>query len=289
MTHSDRLTPISGNDAMTQHHPVDTHKATGVVLHDVHVRYGRFEAIKGINAHLRPNVITGLLGRNGSGKSTLAMAMAAQIPFRGEITLEGQEIWENSKVMPQVALVSDSTLLYENLKITQTLALWDAVRPTFNHQLAEGLLNAWEISLTKRPNQLSRGQQSALSAALGIASRAPLTIFDEVHLGMDAVLRRDFYDVLLQDFIAHPRTIIISSHNVNEIEHLIEDVWIVENGQLTAEGTADDVRASYARLMSIEKGVPDLTSILAHITRRVSGTEVLGQLDSHSSTPHQEA
>lgn len=289
MTHSDGLTPISGNDAMTQYHPSDAHNATGVVLHDVHVRYGHFEAIKGMNARLRPHVITGLLGRNGSGKSTLAMAMAAQIPFRGEITLDGQEIWENSKVMPQVALVSDSTPLYENLKITQTLALWDAVRPTFNRQLAEGLLNAWEISLTKRPNQLSRGQRSALSAALGIASRAPLTIFDEVHLGMDAVLRRDFYDVLLQDFIAHPRTIIISSHNVNEIEHLIEDVWIVENGQLAAEGTADDVRFSYARLMSVDNGVPDLTSILAHITRRVSGTEVLGQLDSHSSIPHQEA
>ncbi|MDP9800960.1 ABC-2 type transport system ATP-binding protein [Arcanobacterium wilhelmae] len=286
----DGLTPNSGNDSAlssptTSAPAPSANRSAGVALRDVHVRYGRFEAIRGISANLRPGVITGLLGRNGSGKSTLARAIAAQHPFTGEITLGAEQIWENPQVMPQVALVSDATPLFSSAKVSTSLDLWEDVRPTFNRQLADGLLEAWEIPTDKRPNQLSRGQQSAVSAALGIASRAPLTIFDEVHLGMDAVLRRDFYDVLLQDFIAHPRAIVISSHNVEEIEHLIEDVWIIENGQLAASGTADDVRASFAGVaVSREAGVPDLTSILAHITQRISGTNVLKRIDANGAT-----
>lgn len=250
---------------MTNVHPFD------VQLNDVGYRYFRHEAVRGVTADIESGKITGLLGRNGSGKTTLEMLIAGQMRATGEIIVAGERVWENPRVMPNIAFVSDDPAIFKESRLTATIDLWKRARPTFRADIVESLLDAWEIPLKKAPAKLSRGQKSAFFAALGIASRSPLTIFDEVHLGMDAVLRRDFYDVLLQDFIAHPRTIIISSHNVDEIEDLIENVLIMDEGRLVASGSADDVRAQY----SSPGRVASLTDVLAAVNKRRTGSEAL--------------
>lgn len=246
-----------------------------VVLQNVSYSYGKTTALTGVSATIEPGKITGLLGRNGSGKSTLEMLIAGQLKATGSVLVNGREVWEDPELMATIALVSDSTSVYGESKLNETISLWEAIRPTFRRDVVESLLDAWEISLKKTPEKLSRGQKSAFFAALGIGARTPLTMFDEVHLGMDAVLRRDFYDVLIQDFIAHPRTIIISSHNVDEIENIIENVIVVEDGRILLAGTADDVRAQY----SSADHLASLTDVLAAVTHRRSGTEALGHLD----------
>ncbi|WP_300048340.1 ATP-binding cassette domain-containing protein [Trueperella sp.] len=185
-----------------------------VSLKDVGYRYFRHQAVRGVSATIERGKITGLLGRNGSGKTTLEMLIAGQMRATGEVTVAGEPVWENPRVMPNIAFVSESPAVLQDQRLTRTVDLWERVRPTFDREVVYSLLDAWEIPVRKGPGALSRGQKSAFFAALGIGSRAPLTIFDEIHLGMDAVLRRDFYDVLLKDFIDHPRTIIISNHNV---------------------------------------------------------------------------
>lgn len=246
----------------------------GVQLRGVSYRYFRHDAVTGVNADVEAGKITGLLGRNGSGKTTLEMLIAGQLKAVGDIRVAGEPVWENPRLMPNIAFISDDPAIFRDSKLATTVELWEQVRPTFSREVVESLLDAWEVSLKKSPNKLSRGQKSAFYAALGIASRSPLTIFDEVHLGMDAVLRRDFYDVLLQDFIAHPRTIMISSHNVNEIEDLIENVLIMDAGKIVVAGSGDDVRAQY----STPGQVASLTDVLAAVNNRRTSSEALAQL-----------
>lgn len=242
-----------------------------VELHNVGYKYGSHVAVADVTETIETGKITGLLGRNGSGKTTLEMLIAGQMKATGRVLVDGQDVWENPRIMPNVALVSDAPAVYEDSKLLNTISLWEHVRPTFLREVVESLLDAWEIDLKKSPEKLSRGQKSAFYAALGIGARAPLTIFDEVHLGMDAVLRRDFYDALLQDFIAYPRTVIISSHNVDEIENLIENVMIMDAGRIVASGTADDVRAAY----STAGRVASLTDVLAATNSRRTGAQAL--------------
>ncbi len=246
-----------------------------VSLKDVGYRYFRHQAVRGVSATIERGKITGLLGRNGSGKTTLEMLIAGQMRATGEVTVAGEPVWENPRVMPNIAFVSESPAVLQDQRLTRTVDLWERVRPTFDREVVYSLLDAWEIPVRKGPGALSRGQKSAFFAALGIGSRAPLTIFDEIHLGMDAVLRRDFYDVLLKDFIDHPRTIIISNHNVDEIEDLLENVLIMEEGQLVAAGSADDVRAAYST-----DRVASLTDVLAAINHRRTGAQALRELNA---------
>ncbi len=119
-----------------------------------------------------------------------------------------------------------------------------------------------------KPEQLSRGKRSALSVAIALASRAPLTIFDEVYLGMDAVARHWFYDAMMADYVAHPRTIILSSHLLAEVEDLMEDVIVLDRGRVAASGDADDVRRQY----STSAGLASLTDVLV----AVSGAKIEG-------------
>ncbi|MFY9263510.1 MAG: ABC transporter ATP-binding protein [Actinomycetaceae bacterium] len=246
----------------------------GVELINAGYSYRKTRAVVDVTTTIAPGSITGLLGRNGSGKSTLAMMIAGQLKARGQILANGESIWENPNVMPNIALVSDSPAVFVDQRLTDTIALWTDSRPTFAPEVALKLLDVWEINTKKHPEKLSRGQQSAFYAALGIASRSPLTIFDEVHLGMDAVIRREFYDALLQDYVAHPRTIVMSSHNVEEIEDLLENVLILDAGRLVVSGSADDVRAAH----STPGRVASLVDVLAATRNRTTAADALQNL-----------
>lgn len=223
--------------------------------------YGRHQALTDITTHIEAGTITGLLGRNGSGKSTLAMILAGQLKPTGTVKVDGKAPFDDPTIMPSVCLVADETSVLGDSRAESTLDLWRATRPNWNEELAARLIDTWHIDTKRAPNKYSRGQRSAFYAALGLASRCPLTIFDEVHLGMDAVVRRQFYDTLLADYVEHPRTIILSSHLISEVEHILENVLFIHHGRLLAHGEADELRETY----STDKRA-DLTDVLITLT-----------------------
>ncbi|SDU77488.1 ATP-binding cassette domain-containing protein [Arcanobacterium phocae] len=243
-----------------------------VITENTGYSYFRHRALESVSTTFEAGTITGLLGRNGCGKSTLSMVLAGQLKHTGFVQMQwdGQTssspIWNNRDLMRQVALVSDETSVLTEQKMKNTIALWQATRPDFDRDFCLELLDRWAIDPKRKPKKLSRGQKSAFFASLGLASRCPLTIFDEVHIGMDAVVRQEFYDALLADYVKHPRTIIISSHLVNEIEDIIENVVILDHGKLHEVGNADHLRAKY----STESGLASLTDVLIASTRRNS-------------------
>lgn len=226
--------------------------------------YGSTQALNDITADIPAPTITGLLGRNGSGKSTLAMLLSGQLKAEGELLVNGASPWECPQRMPNTTLVSDSTSIYLDSKLSRTADLWRNIRPNWSGGLYEELMDLWGLRPKDTYASLSRGQQSAFVAAIGLASRSPLTIFDEVHLGMDVVVRQEFYDTMLAEFVSHPRTFLLSSHLISEIENLVEDVLILDRGALIAAGSADDLRTEHG----VHGKQVSLSDVLINLTGR---------------------
>ncbi len=263
----------------------------GTRLDDVVVRYGsRSEvvggstrvrreattALDGVTLAIRPGVITGVLGRNGAGKSTLLSLLAAFArPTSGTVSVgpEGAEEdpWENAWVTSNVQLVRESGDLIDDEKLSESLRYYADLRPHWDAGLAVRLLDRFEISTRTKPGALSRGKRSAVGATIGLATRAPLTIFDEVYLGMDAPTRYAFYSEVLADYAEHPRTILLSSHLVEEVERLFEDVVVLDRGRVLLAEPVEDMRARGYSLTGPAAAVAELTG-----ARRVLHEQRLG-------------
>jgi len=171
----------------------------GVELRDLSVRFGSTVALDGVSATIQAGAITGLFGRNGSGKTTLLSAVAAfRRPSAGSVRVDGEEPWERARVVAGIALVREGGDL-PDVRVGEVLRYGAAMRPTWSCEVAERMLARFDLPARKRVEHLSRGQRGTLAAIVGIASRAPLTLLDEVTLGMDAPARYACYDELLAD------------------------------------------------------------------------------------------
>ncbi|MEP7765621.1 ABC transporter ATP-binding protein [Sanguibacter sp. 25GB23B1] len=213
-------------------------------MEDARVRFGP-PALDGLSLDLAPGVIHGLLGRNGSGKTTaLSLAAGFRRPSGGRVLVDGEDPFENPRIAEGVCFVRESGDMLTDEKVRDNLAFFAQMRPAFDREYAESLADVFQLDRKAKVKSLSRGQQSALGAVVGLATRAPLTILDEVYLGMDAPSRYAFYDALLADYVTHPRTFVLSSHLIGELERLLESVAILHRGRLLL---ADDVASLRSR------------------------------------------
>ena len=161
----------------------------------------------------------------------------------GTVLVDGEDPWENERVLAGTCLVRESGDVAQDQKLKDTLEFLQDRRPLFSRELADSLLDRFELDPLNRPDRLSRGKKSAFGVVVGLASRTPLTLLDEVHLGMDAPSRYAFYDALLADWLEHPRTIVLSSHLIGEIERLLEDVVVLDRGTVLTASDADTLRS----------------------------------------------
>ena len=222
-------------------------------------------ALAGLTLTLRPGTITGLLGRNGSGKTTLlSLAAGLRRPTAGSLAVAGRPAFDDDATMTAAALLGGPRCLIEDVPIRRSLELWAATRPGWDAQEAARLMDRFEVPLRTRPSRLSLGQRSALEAVVALACHCPVLLLDEIHLGMDVVVRRRFWDELLALYLRERPTVVVSSHQVDEIEDLLEDVVVLHHGRLAAAGTADELRAAHSRpgrgLASLADALIDLTS-----------------------------
>lgn len=217
----------------------------GIQTHRLGVSYGHVPALTDVTLDVAAGGIHALLGRNGAGKTTLLTTIAAlRRPTSGQVLVDGEDPFENERVTEAVCLVRESGDVFTDERLRVTLRYLAEARPTWDADLADRLMQAFRLDPAAKPLSLSRGQRSAFGVVVGLASRCPLTMFDEVHLGMDAPSRQRFYDELLADYAAHPRTIVLSSHLINEIEHLVESVVILGNdGRVRLTEATETVRS----------------------------------------------
>lgn len=213
-----------------------------IELNGLTKKYGSIKALDGISVKLEPNKIYGLLGRNGAGKTTILNILSARIfATSGQAHVFGKSAYENIDVLKQICLIEEKGFYDSSIRIWQVLKLAGGLYPQWDEDFADRLVKMFELDERKKYKQLSRGMESSLGLIIGLASRAPLTIFDEPSLGLDAVLRERFYDAVIEDFTEHPRTIIISTHLIDEVSRLFEDVIIVDSGKLLLRSNAAEL------------------------------------------------
>jgi ABC-2 type transport system ATP-binding protein len=239
-----------------------------IAMRDLTLRYGDTVAVDHLTLDLPPGKIYGLLGRNGSGKTSLLSVLAGFRPATsGTLTIGGADPFENPAVAARTSFIRDSLDVTDGIRVAAALSFAGSLRPTWDQAYAEKLLDVFELPARKRVTALSRGQRSSLGVVLGLAARAPLTILDETYLGMDAVARTAFYRELLADYLEHPRTIILSTHLIEEVAGLFERVVIIDRGRLVVHEETDVLRS---------QGVA-VTGPAAAVEAFVAGRTVLGE------------
>jgi ABC-2 type transport system ATP-binding protein len=207
--------------------------------------FGSVKAVTDVSFTLEQDRIYGLLGRNGAGKTTLMQLLTGQdFASSGSIRLFGQSPVENAGVLERTAFIKESQRYPEDFKVKHVFRTAKWFFPNWDQSFAEQLIADFRVPLNRRMKKLSRGQQSAVGVIAGLASRAPLTFFDEPYLGLDAVARQLFYDRLLADYAEHPRTVILSTHLIDEVSDLLEHVIVIDDGRLIIDKDADELRGA---------------------------------------------
>ncbi|MFD0559709.1 ABC-2 type transport system ATP-binding protein [Stackebrandtia endophytica] len=246
----------------------------GITATNLRLDYGDTRALDDLSFDLDGGKIYGLLGRNGSGKTSLLSIIAA---FRqqtgGHITVDGRAPFENAAVTSQICLIRESGDVFDTASVNSALKFAADFRPYWDADLAARLIDRFEVPLKKRVQALSRGKRSALGVILGLASRAPVTLFDEVHLGMDAPSRYAFYEELLNDYLEHPRTVVLSTHLIEEVASLFEEVIIIDRGRLILHEPADEVRDRGVAITGRTDAVENFTRDMEVLsTKQLGGT-----------------
>ncbi|AGA67892.1 ABC-type multidrug transport system, ATPase component [Desulfitobacterium dichloroeliminans LMG P-21439] len=193
--------------------------------------YGALHAIQDLSFTIEANTITGLIGRNGAGKTTLLKLIAGHLrPTQGELKVFGQKPFDNLAVAGNMIFVSDSMTFPDSFTLLNILKEVADFYPNWSQSIAQGLFDYFQLNPHQRYSNLSKGSKSTFQAIIGIASRCPLTLMDEPTTGMDSAVRKDFYRALLKDYIEHPRTVILSSHLLGELEDILEDILLLDQG-----------------------------------------------------------
>ena len=210
-------------------------------LHNVTRTFGRSSALEGVSLGIPTNSICGLLGRNGAGKTTIMSIVSGQDrPTSGQVEVLGERPFENEAVLSRISFVRDNQRYPDSYQLHHVLRIAPDFAPNWNADVANELVDGFRIPARTPIKKFSRGQLSSVAIVLGLASRAPVTLLDEPYLGLDVSARALFHDVLLRDYSAHPRTVLLSTHLIEESEALFDRVVIVDRGTIRADVASDE-------------------------------------------------
>ncbi|WP_018504867.1 ABC transporter ATP-binding protein [Parafrankia discariae] len=223
-------------------------------------RYRGHLALDNVTLDIDGPSITGLLGRNGAGKTTLLRVLAAQeLPSQGRVLVLGANPAENDAILRRMVFVREDQT-FPDIKVREALKAASWFYPNWDGAVAAALAADFELPVHRAVKKLSRGMRSALSIVIGLAARAEVTLFDEPYAGLDAVARQLFYDRILAEYAERPRTIVLSTHLVDEAAALLERVVMVDRGRVVLDAPADDLRGAYTAVSGPVAAVEQLTA-----------------------------
>lgn len=212
-------------------------------------RFGNVTALDAVDLEIPEGRIVGLIGPNGAGKTTALKALLGLTSFSGELEVLGMDPRrERHRVMQDVCFIADVAVLPRWLKVRQALQIAEGLHPRFSMSRAEKLLAASEVRLDSRVGQLSKGMVTQLHLALVMAIEAKLLVLDEPTIGLDIIYRKDFYATLLNDYFDEGRTILVTTHQVEEIEHILTDVVFINHGRIVLNETMERIGERFAQV-----------------------------------------
>src|SRR5690625_4832378 len=243
-----------------------------ITAKNVSMKYKEDDVLKNISFHLEHGKIYGLLGRNGAGKTSLLSLLASfREPNSGEITVGEENPFENEEIMPRINFLFEKDYTYEYDPVKKYFEFAKRYRPDVDINYAEELATRFKLSLDKPIKDLSSGMQSAFNAILGLADFSPITILDEVYLAMDAPTREKFYEAVIEVQQKKPRTMILSTHLVSEMDYLFDHVLVLHNGELIVDEPYDELLNRAFSIIGESEKVDALTSKMKIISSKQLG------------------
>jgi ABC-2 type transport system ATP-binding protein len=212
--------------------------------------FGPTVALDGIHLRVEEGRILGLIGPNGAGKTTALNAILGLTPYQGELRVLGRDPWtERDQLMRDICFISDVAVLPRWMRVSQALSYVAGVHPRFDRAKAEGFLAKTSINPGSRIRTLSKGMVTQLHLALVMAIDAKLLVLDEPTLGLDILFRKQFYDSLLNDYFDRSRTIVVTTHQVEEIQNVLTDVMFIDRGRIVFECGMEELESRYVEVM----------------------------------------
>src|SRR5690348_4450334 len=212
--------------------------------------FGTTIALDGVDLRVEEGRILGLVGPNGAGKTTALNAILGLTPYQGELRVLGRDPWtERDRLMRDVCFMADVAVLPRWIRVSQALDYVAGVHPRFDRTKAEGFLAKTTIKRTSKVRELSKGMVTQLHLALVMAIDARLLVLDEPTLGLDILFRKQFYDSLLNDYYDRSRTIVVATHQIDEIQHVLTDVMFIDRGRIVFARSMEEVEARYREVM----------------------------------------
>jgi len=214
-----------------------------IELSNITKKYKKRTVLKNITLQIDQPKIYALLGRNGAGKTTLMDIIAGHnIQTEGELLINGEEAFDNRNLLKHICLIKESDNFHQDMKVKDVLKTYAILYENWHTDLVDELMDLYQLPLNSRIKTLSKGMESALGVIVGLASGAKITIFDEPYIGMDAAARQKFYDILLDVFEEEERTIIFSTHLIDEASLLFQEIFIIKDGELILQEDAETIR-----------------------------------------------
>lgn len=257
-----------------------------IEVKDLSKSYGDKQALSNLSFTLSEPKIYGLLGRNGAGKTTFMEILAGQIlASSGEVLINGVRPFDNQQMMESICLVKEGNNFKKDLKIKHVLKIFSYFYPTWDQELADRMIDEYELDRNAKIKHLSKGMESALGITVGLASKAPITIFDEPYIGLDAPSRKRFYEILIEEFQKEKRIIIFSTHLIDEVSLLFEEVLIIREGKLILH---EDTEALKEQIISVS-GPADQVKQFIENKEILETKELVGMMNAYVYADKNEA
>jgi len=237
--------------------------------------FGTTIALDGVNLSVEEGRILGLIGPNGAGKTTALNAILGLIPYQGELRVLGRDPWtERDRLMCDVCFISDVAVLPRWIRVSQALDYVAGVHPRFDRAKAESFLAKTSIHRGSKVRELSKGMVTQLHLALVMAIDAKLLVLDEPTLGLDILYRKQFYDSLLNDYFDRNRTIVVTTHQVDEIQNVLTDVMFIDRGRIAFECSMEGIEARYLEVAARPEQVEAARALKPMYERQAIGRSI---------------
>jgi len=237
--------------------------------------FGTTVALDGVDLRVEEGRILGLIGPNGAGKTTALNAILGLTPYQGELRVLGRDPWsEREQVMCDVSFMADVAVLPRWIRVSQALEYVAGVHPRFDRAKAEGFLAKTSIKRDSKVRELSKGMVTQLHLALVMAIDARLLVLDEPTLGLDILYRKQFYDSLLNDYYDRSRTIVVTTHQVDEIQDVLTDLMIIDRGRLVFSCNMEEFESRYVEVMVNPERVPAARALKPMHERQMLGRSI---------------
>jgi ABC-2 type transport system ATP-binding protein len=238
--------------------------------------FGNLRAVDNASFDIEKGRIMGLIGPNGAGKTTLLKALLGLTDCEGSLSVLGLDPFrQRRELMQNICFIADVAVLPRWIRVYQLLDFMDSVHPNFSREAAEEMLSRTDIQKSSKVRELSKGMVTQLHLSIITAIDAKLLVLDEPTLGLDIIFRKEFYGNILNDYFDEERTIIITTHQVEEIENLLTDVMFINHGKIVLDTTMDAIPESYVELLASTDNADKARQFKPIYEREVFGKKVL--------------